>query len=95
MNSRDCLIREEVYTQLCQQLVNSLYDVRLESHKMLPEVFFAESSRGQQLVQRFLLVRLLGATLKPAKEEHPLRHTGSRGGRPFTFSSTGFCSFST
>lgn len=34
---------------------------------MLPEVFLAEASRSQQLVQRFLLIRLLTASSRSAK----------------------------
>lgn len=68
-------------TQLCQQLVDGLDDVRFECGEMLSEVILAGSSRGQQLVQRFLLVCFFTATSRSAEpnraneQRHDCRNT--------------------
>lgn len=55
-------------TQLSEQLIDGLDDVRFEGSEMLSEVLLAESSRGQQLVEGFLLVRLFTATSRSAEK---------------------------
>lgn len=55
-------------TEFCQQLIDGLDDVSFEGGEMLSEVFLAESSRGQQLVERFLLVRFFAATARSAEQ---------------------------
>lgn len=71
MDKWDAALKEEKtkkrHTQLSQQLIDGLDDIRFEGGEMLPEVFLAESSRGQQLVERFLLVGLFTATSRSAE----------------------------
>lgn len=54
------------HTQFRQQLVDGLDDVGLECSKVLLEVLLAESSRGQQFVERLLLVGFLAAASRSA-----------------------------
>lgn len=59
--------KPQKHTQLCQQFVDGLDDVCFECSKVLPEVFLTESSGGQQLVERLLLVCFLAAASRSAE----------------------------
>lgn len=69
--------RRKQHTELCQQLVDGLDDVGLERSEVLLEVFLAESSRGQQLVQGLLLVGFLAAASRAATKRAS-RHSARR-----------------
>lgn len=63
-------------TQLCQQLIDGLNDVHFEWGEMLSEVFLTESSRGQQLVKRFLLVCFFTATSRSDEQNRAKKREG-------------------
>lgn len=59
--------KKQKHTQLCQQLINGLNDVWFEGGERLSEVLVTDSSRGQKLVEGFLLVGLFAATSRSAE----------------------------
>lgn len=71
-----CFKAATQHTQLCQQFIDGLDDVCFECGEMLPEVFLTESSGGQQLVERLLLVCFLAAASRSAEPRRAKELTG-------------------
>lgn len=75
-NSQTQCFKAAKHTQLCQQLIDGLDYVCFECGEVLPEVFLTESSGGQQLVERLLLVCFLAAASRSAERMRAKELTG-------------------